>query len=596
MRAWPLVLALALGGCDSCGGGGPVPFGLDGSAGRVEPDEEPRPDRTREAPTEGRALPAGTRRVEVEGAPIASERSLRALWAHDVDGDGDRDAILVAEGDPAEGPVHLLFARRDGAQFGEPRVLGRAAPAGAGCGVDEATIATTGPWLVARATVTCEGGGGGGEEVFVLSAEGEPRVHERLGTIATDEPGAIRLALGHDDVDEDGRDDLTVEVALTTHDREDRLNLHWLDRPSGLSRQTDEPNATLDARSREALRALRGDPLAAIAASRAVLRLHRAVCAEPGHARLRVGSRAGLDCGDSEGAGRAITTVVRGHAARGEAMAAIDAYAALEDPGRRINDERRRYARAALASLPGGSGLTLTEGPPVSPPPARDATLSALGFLDEDRVLVRARAPQIWTIGGELGPADPGAADVRVLDPQKRFLVGSLESRCGATRLRVAPTASIAPGVIDAEAASTPTLYGAPDACADAWQPGGAGWRLLGWAPQGIVAAREAELRVVPLDVSARPTLPPRTLDAGELPPAPLPAGAATLDGRFRVELRGPAVLLYDVQGGAAPQLLWPEGWADREGTPSHPAVSPSGRRVAVVQGGRVVLLERASN
>ncbi|HBQ15160.1 MAG TPA: hypothetical protein DEF51_29905 [Myxococcales bacterium] len=118
---------------------------------------------------------------------------------------------------------------------------------------------------------------------------------------------------------------------------------------------------------------------------------------------------------------------------------------------------------------------------------------------------------------------------------------------------------------------------------------------MLGWAPQGVVAARGADLRVAPLTISAEPAGAPESLGPGTPPPAPLPPGAITSDGRYLVELRGLGVLLHRTGGRGAPTLLWPEGWAEREGAPSDPAVSPSGRRIAVLRGGRVLLLERES-
>lgn len=599
MRWLVIAAALTIGGCSSCDDGSPVPFGLDARTPEPEGSSEDEPEDGADGrPAEGRSFPEGTRRVDVEGAPIELETAIRGLWAHDVDGDGDRDGVLLVEGDPTESPLRVVFAQRDGASFRPPRELGRAPAAEEGCAVQRARLGTVGPWLLAAGNVTCEEGGGG-QTYFVLSTDGTVRLQEQIGTIATDDPGVMRLVFGVDDVDEDGRDDLTVEVELIHHDVEDRINLHWLDRPSGLARREEEPNRTLTEKSREALRQLRADPEAAIEASRAVLRLHRALCREPGEARILVGNARGIECGESGGAGRAITTVVRGHAARGELLQALDAFVEMDRPGQLINEERRVYARRALASIPSTGEVILTEGPPVSVPASHPHALSALGFLDEDHLLVRGSPPQRWTVGGSLEPADPGAADLRVLDPQKRYAVAGLESACGATRLRIVAASALRPSLAGGSegivATSRPALYGDAEGCEEGWRSGAEGWHLLGWAPQGIVAARGGELRVAPLDVSARPSGEPRTLEPSTPPPAPLPAGRSTLDGRFRVELRGPGVLVHASGRSSEPTLLWPEGWGEREGAPSHPAVSPSGRRVALVQNGRIVLLEQGA-
>ncbi|MGE0786224.1 MAG: hypothetical protein AB7S26_11085 [Sandaracinaceae bacterium] len=607
MRRLPTsFLLFAIGALLACGcddGGEPVPFGLDRGNGRVEGpdprddgDDDPEP-RREEPPGEVRTFPSGTREVRLEGAALTSDSAIRGLWANDLDRDGDRDAVLLVEAPPEQGVVRILYATRNGSTFGAPRELGRAPSAPVGCTIGDVGFDSAGAWVIARARVDCPDAGPT-HEYFVLSTQGSARLEEHLGVLPSSDPVALRLAFGADDANEDGRRDLVVEVALGEHDGEERVNLHWLDQPSGLARSDEEPAHAFDERSRAALRQLRGEPAQAVEASRAVLRLHRALCREAGAPRLRIGPTLGLACGSSEGAGRAITTIVRGLAAQRETLLALDAYAELERLGGpagayAINDERRRFAREALASLPSSTNVSIVEGPTAHLDRPHAFTVSGLGFLDEDRVLVRSAPPQIWTVGGETVPADPGANDTRVVDPQKRYAVASLEERCGAVRLRIVVPGELSLGAARSLPASTPLLYGSDEApCDHAWRDGDAGFVLLGWAPQGIVAMRGAELAVAPLDMRGEATGPPYLLEPGTPPPAPLPAGRTTIDGRFRVELRGPGVLLHEV-GAAAPQLLWPEGWGAREGALSHPAVSPTGRRVAVLSGDRVVVIER---
>jgi hypothetical protein len=93
--------------------------------------------------------------------------------------------------------------------------------------------------------------------------------------------------------------------------------------------------------------------------------------------------------------------------------------------------------------------------------------------------------------------------------------------------------------------------------------------------------------------MSAQPAGDPEPLAAGTLPPAPLAPGAITADGRYLAEVRGIGVVVHELAPSPSTTLLWPEGWAAREGDVSDPAVSPSGRRVAVLRGGRVLVLER---
>ncbi|MEZ4340700.1 MAG: hypothetical protein R3B82_29110, partial [Sandaracinaceae bacterium] len=285
-------------------------------------------------------------------------------------------------------------------------------------------------------------------------------------------------------------------------------------------------------------------------------------------------------------------TIVRARAALGETAAALDAYAALDGPGLRIDDERRQFAQRALASAPATGGVTLREGPTVTVTPAAGASLSALGFLTEDRVLVRATPPSIWDLTtGETSPApDAGDGDRRILDPSGRFRVSAIERSCEGQVLVVTSNGLPVGTPLLAEREPPPgatcPLDGRP-------REDAGGWSALGWAPQGVLTARERELRIVPLDLQGRPAGPPQLLDPQTPPPVPLPPGAISRDGRFVAELAGPAVRVMRVSPRGAPELLWPEGWGELPGAPTDVAVSPSGRRVAVLRGGRVYLIER---
>lgn len=587
--------ALLLSACSSCGDGGPaVPFGLDGSA--RSPDEPASDDATPEVarPAEGQALPEGTPRVDVEGAALAPGGSVRALWAHDVDGDGDRDALVVASG-----PLRVLFARRDGARFETPRVLAHA-DAPEGCVISSAGLRALGStWVIAHAEITCEDSPADARvERWILGTDRTPRALEHVALYSAEgrAPGEIALRFEADDRDEDGREDLVLAVSVR-RTSEASTTLTWFDRPNGLARDTSEPEHTLNERSRDGLRRLRGAPAEALARSRDVLALHETLCREPERARLQIGRSVGLSCGESNGAGRAITTVIRAHAAMGETFEALDALASLEEPGRLINDERRRYARRALAGARGTTTVTLREGPTLASG-GSGVRLSALGFIDEEHVLLRGAPARVWDLGsGETTQTDPTRSDRRVVDPSGRFVVAAVYRSCEGYVLGIS--------AVHGGTHSTPLLVQRdPPAGVTCPQPGlddsarrdDGGWRVLGWAPQGVVAARRDELRVIPLDLSARPAGTPETLTPGTPPPAPLPAGTASADGRFHVELRGPGVILHRVAEHAQPTLLWPEGWGAREGDVTDAAVSPSGRRVAVRRGDAVFLLSRGDD
>lgn len=594
-----LGLVVASSGCSACEGE-TVPFGLDAGRPPLRPSAATPSEEARRRPT-GRAFPDGTRRIEVEGAPLVFEGSIRALWADDVDGDGDRDALLVVAA--PDGSVQLAFARRDGAAFSPLEILDRAPPA-EGCAVEEPALAALGErWITARAVVRClEQPAGSRSELWVVASEPTPRVLEHLAVLDAEgrAPGQVELSLAASDHDQDGHEDLVVTAAVSPPGGSAaRIPLPWLDRPSGLGRDAAEPERALAERAREALRLLRRQPARALSASREVLALHAVLCREPGRARLRIGGADGISCGSSQGAGRAATTEVRALAQLGQILEALSALERMESPGLAIDEERRRAARDAIAGAPATPGVTLREGPTHEPPPGAALRLPALAFLDEDRLLLRGDRPRVFDLStGEEEPSEEGA-DLRVLDPSQAYAVAGIERRCAGHVLEVVPASSLVAGQVLGSAHSRPLLApreppaGAP--CPDltpALRRDDGGFRVLGWAPQGVVATRQGALFVVPLDVSAQPVGPPEALVPGTLPPAPLPAGSITSTGLHVVELRGVGVVVHRVAPTPQARLLWPEGWARREGEVSDPAISPSGRRVAVLRGGRVLVLD----
>lgn len=592
------VFAVAAGGCE-CDGAA-VPFGLDAGAEVAHEGQPNRPGREGSPPIT-RAFPDGTPRVEMEGAPLQVEGSIRGLWAHDVDADGDRDAIVLAAGPDAA--LRLAFARREGARFEALQDLSHAPPA-AGCTVEGPTFEPLGRWLLARANVACpESPASARQELWVITTERTPRVLEHLAILDAHgrAPGRVTLALAAEDRDDDGHDDLVVSVSVESGGSSTSIVLPWLDRPSGLARDAAEPERTFGERAREGLRALRREPERALSLSREVVALHAVLCREPGQPRVRVGRTDGLSCGSSEGAGRAATTVVRALAAKGELLEALGAIEHLETPGLVVDDERRQAVKNAIGGAPATAGVTLREGPALLAPTTPALRLSALAFLDEDRLLLRGERPHIYTIStGELMEAEPAQAELRVLDPAGTFAVAGIERRCEGHVLRIVPARAFVMGQVLGSTHSSP-LLAEREPPADAPCPDltpnlridDGGFHVLGWAPQGVVAARAGQLSVVPLDVSAQAAGPPELLGAGTPPPAPLPAGAITADGRFFAEVRGLGVLVHPVASSGGPQLFWPEGWGAREGAVTDPAVSPSGHRVGVIRGGQVLILER---
>lgn len=589
-----------------CGGGDDpaVPFGLDDeeAAEPADPEAAPAPS---PAPLAGRDLPAGTRRIDVEGAPVQTSGFLRSVLVHDLDGDGDRDVIAVVE--DADAGARAVYLPRDGRAFGPARPLATLAGR-EGCRLAETHldgIGTAASFVIARARQACpEAPAAAVEARWVIGPAAPPRLLETFtlrAPAAGRAPGPLELLMRTGDHDEDGHDDLLVTVRAGEGAEAGEVTLPWLDRASGLARDPEEPETSLAREALRALRALRRDPVAAMAGSRPVLHLHDVLCGGEVSARLEVGGSV-LDCGASDAAGRAATTLARGLAGSGHLLSAVALVRRLEEDDRLAYTQDRRDAiERAFAEAPTATPATLDDGPAASPPRWGAAPrLSALAFLDDERLLIRGDPPRVLDVAAETTtPAPPDAPQgLAIVDPTGRFAVADRVRRCAGLFIRFTAAQGLVQGervgpLVSTGGALAVELAAPPRTPCDESTvlPDDTGSRILGWAPQGLVLAMGRELRVVPLDVEARPAGPPEVLPRGTPVPAPLPPGAATTDGALRVELAGPVILVHG--RGTEPEVWWPPGWGQLRGPPSDPAVSPSGRRVAVLRGGRVRLLTR---
>ena len=97
---------------------------------------------------------------------------------------------------------------------------------------------------------------------------------------------------------------------------------------------------------------------------------------------------------------------------------------------------------------------------------------------------------------------------------------------------------------------------------------------------------------MVPLSADAAPSGEPFLIEGDAPPPAPLPSGLASPDGAYRVELTQAGVLVF-ARGAAGPELWRPDGFAGIAQSAREAAISPQGRRVAVVADGIVYVLAR---
>jgi len=651
-----LVALTAVGGCDGCDRSALVPFKVD--AGLAAPGDDDSAaggdDDPAEAPpfraAQGQALPPGTRRVAVEGAPLSApgDARLRGLLAIDVTGDDARDALVVLA--RRDGAIDLGFAiRRAGGGFPPPERLTTLLPATPGCTIDGpgsdsgedadedetadgVTLETVHPRVAAvRVTRTCpadegrDGDTGAQEQALALVVlDRRPRVGEVLSVT-----GAPVVLTAHGVPPEDGagntktgsqapgRPDaadhwaVALRVAGTDPALAPPVDLLYRLGPAGLARDPVEPEATLSRLADDALEALRQrGPEPALRLVERALELHRRVCRESGESVLRSESKAsGVPCGASEAAAHAVAVAAAAHARGGNVLEALRLREALGGPGLAAKAFDRRLVEDALGALSGLDPGSVRQGPTLETIPRPSVHRSRLAFLDEERLLVRGERPRVWSFGtGDwVTPTpelDPRLASSVVTDPAGALAVGKIDQSCAGHRLHLFAASDIVAGVIAGRPRQRPPLTGEPhDGCRAGPAPESdgpavdddGGFEVLGWPPQGILAARGQVVHLVPLTVAGEPAGPPRPLAPDTPLPAPLVPGAVTADGRLRVLAQGDSlVVVHPGRPDRRPSLLTPPsrgGSGDGGGAPlTDPAVSPSGKRIAWIEGGRLHL------
>jgi hypothetical protein len=234
----------------------------------------------------------------------------------------------------------------------------------------------------------------------------------------------------------------------------------------------------------------------------------------------------------------------------------------------------------------------------------RAARLASLYFESDGTLLVRG--PLTRRISLEASAAHEGKPPVEVtLDPgppirdaQGTHAVLDVRRRCQVVRATIAATSAVSHPVDALTATSEPVVSSTPavpgERCAGS-EPvvPPYDFTVLGWAPQGLVAARLGVVRVVPLTVDAKPAGEPEDLPPGTPLPAPLRGALVTPQGRAYV-LPSPHGVLRIGHGTTPSVALWraPE-WATSPASIHAVALSPNGERVAVWRGGSIWLLEQ---
>ncbi|MCB9598894.1 MAG: hypothetical protein H6722_21845 [Sandaracinus sp.] len=538
-RSLLLVLLLALACGDDEGPRVPMPLATT--------DDVPTPTDTGFEPRRGETFPQGVASVSVEGLSVPDAATTHALLVSDLDGDGDRDALLLRV-DVARQVVGVSVAIREGGAF---RVRAPSPLPLEGCVVEAASLthATRSSFVAeARTRCTAEGVDESRTMRWILSNEAAPRVR-----LVTSTRGETTLSFAFEDLDDDGHEDVRGTVGAAGRE----TTLRWLDRPGGLALDRAEPAASV----RAAMADAREQGLA----------LARALCLGD-DATLRLGpGRWGLDCPEELlGAARIAQTDALLRAGRlVEALAAMDGGA---------------VASAEALDAAARSGVTQTRLPfAYRGEPSLDVTHLALGFLvSEGAPELRVQGASIDRVGrdGQARPADAEPPLLRSGDEPPWTVVRTRGNGCGAE-------ASLALFLGGTLGGAHEVTIAQPDGCED---EDARPWRIVGWAPQGLLAARLGERRVVPITTDGLPAGDPVVLDADAPWPAPARGGRVTPDGDTWILERPEGVLVFS---GGRVELWRPEGWAQGP-APSAAAVSADGTEVAVLRGDAIWILSSA--
>ena len=407
---------------------------------------------------------------------------------------------------------------------------------------------------------------------WIVSVEAQPRVRERLTVLppAPSDP-EVALAIEVEDRDTDGYDDVvaTTQVGPLT------IPLTWLNRPGGFSRDTSQPEATFRELADQAAAALDTDPAEAQRLARAVLDGYRALCREGGSARVGVSGTHGIQCGGSPGTARAFAVAAAAALRRGDFVQALELQRAWEHPSTNPAPADRQLVRDAWRRA---QATRRAEWQLVD----RESRPSPLYFADSDNLVIGGRQPRTVNLSsGQRSNLVVGDALPPIRDPDNRFRVADVRVTCAGYEAEVGPIRGARTHRVSIER-SPP---GAPCKAAIDRSASALEWAVLGWAPQGLVAASDDRIRIIPLDARGRPAGRPIDLTPGSPLPAPIRGARITPDGTRYVIPHAEGIVIRDWKTRSTGLWLRPAGWEAVPGQVTSLAISPDGRRVAVQKG-----------
>ena len=572
-RAAVLLILLTGGLLWGCSGRKQVPFGLK-DAGRDA--SEPATEAEEGAPELPVGESYGPDQVEVRVAEstlvLQAGYALAALQLN-LDGSEPADALLVSA-DPKE--IRLQAAYPRGLDVSSRSIDSFLVPAH--CVEPTASIRQISSSLVAaRIEHRCETGRR--TNVWLVTIEAQPRVRERITVLPPNEQSSteIKIELAVEDRDADGYEDVVANLRIG----ETVIPLAWLNRPGGFARDVSQPEASLKELADAAWESFGANPRSANARAMTVLDAFVALCRESGAARVGLSGTQGLQCQRSPATARAVSVAMSAAIRTGSFVRALELQRWWQNSALEPSPEERNLVqtawRKAKANAEATWRLVDIEGGQAS-----------LSFRDPDTLVIDARAPrQVQLSSGIKTPLLAAALVPAIRDPSGRFSVRSVRATCAGFEAELGPIRGKQSHRAAIERRSSKTPCRTPiDRPATVFE-----WAVLGWAPQGLVAASGDLLRVVPLNQFAKPTGRPIELGTTSPLPAPIRGARITADGTRYVIPHPEGVVVRDWRNGGAGLWLRPADWDEVPGYLRSIAISPDGRTIALQKGSEIRLL-----
>jgi hypothetical protein len=407
---------LALMGCQGCKNDHPyVPYAIaEASSATPAVEDASLPDAADDAaPSERKAAEAPPEATEwtLEGLHLVApaDRVFALGTVADFDGDGAPDALCVVRGRDANDPGELYFYKgAPGMQVGPATSVAPPppVPGDPACSASRRLARIGAHAAFVELGLVCPSRATGVPSRWIaVVTVARAAAQVRLSALVVDPPFAPKLTVDAEssDLDHDGIDDVafrvTVEGGGAPFEPGPRLSaqIRWLDRSAGLSRQPDEPEASLRAISSSAMtRAAKSKDAVTVPLVVHQLRLlYASICAEGGAPRLtRVLGGHPIQCGQSRALEEAGLAEARAYATLGDptrAVAALDRASlapATRTPARVT--EAQGWIAQSVPSVQASTLRAIAAIPLIDR--SRGPSWGALSFEASGKVLVRTPA------------------------------------------------------------------------------------------------------------------------------------------------------------------------------------------------------------